>query len=234
MHSPRPRDIGFNSRKGAHGPVVHDSVVRVHTASGAAGVGWSGLERADAESLVGRRLGELFRLPDGSLADGAEIDLPLWDLAARLQGVPLYRLLGGRGSRAVELYDGSIYIDDLDADDAQAREIFREEVRTGYRYGYRNFKIKIGRGARWMPTAAGLKRDLLVIHTVREEAGPDAKIMVDANNGGTLNSTKDTLDACADARIYWFEEPFGEDPELNADLRRFIRDRGLRDPGGRR
>ena len=226
VHSRRPRDIGFNSRKGAHGTVVHDLVVRVHTASGAVGVGWSRLERAEAESLVGRRVGELFRLPDGSLAEGAAIDLPLWDLAARLQGVPLYRLLGARGSRAVELYDGSIYIDDLDADDAQAREVFREEVRTGHRYGYRNFKIKIGRGARWMPTAAGLARDLLVIHTVREAAGPDAKIMVDANNGGTLNSTKDTLDACADAGIYWFEEPFAEDPELNADLRRFIRERG--------
>ena len=147
------------------------------------------------------------------------IDLPLWDLAARLRGVPLYRLLGARGSRAVELYDGSIYIDDLDADDAEAQEIFREEVRTGHRYGYRNFKIKIGRGARWMPTAAGLERDVLVIHTVREAAGPDAKILVDANNGGTLNSTKDTLTACAGVGLYWFEEPFAEDPELNADLR---------------
>ena len=79
VHSPRPRDIGFNSRKGAHGPVVHDLVVRVHTASGAVGLGWSRLERADAESLVGRRLGELFRLPDGSLGEGVAIDLPLWD-----------------------------------------------------------------------------------------------------------------------------------------------------------
>ena len=227
VHSPRPRDIGCNARGGAHGTVVHDSVVRVHTASGAVGVGWSRLTREVAESLVGRSLGELFRLPDGALADGAAIDLPLWDLAARVQGVPLYRLLGARGSRAVELYDGSIYIDDLDADNAQAQEIFREEVATGHRYGYRNFKIKIGRGARWMPTAAGLERDVLVIHTVREAAGPDAKILVDANNGGTLNSTKDTLSACADAGIYWFEEPFAEDPALNADLKQFIRERGL-------
>ena len=59
VHSRRPRDIGFNSRKGAHGTVVHDSVVRVHTSSGAVGVGWSRLERAAAESLVGRRVGEL-------------------------------------------------------------------------------------------------------------------------------------------------------------------------------
>lgn len=226
VDSPRPRDVGCNARCGAHGAVVHDPVVRVHVAGGAVGVGWSKLPRAQAESLLGRRLGELFRLPEGSLPAGAALDLPLWDLAARLQGVPLYRLLGARGSRAVELYDGSIYIDDLNAGDAAAQEIFREEVRTGQRYGYRNFKIKIGRGARWMPTAAGLERDVLVIHTVREAAGPDAKIMVDANNGGTVNSTKDTLTACAGANLYWFEEPFAEDPELNADLRAFIRERG--------
>lgn len=226
VDSPRPRDVGCNARCGAHGAVVHDPVVRVHVAGGAVGVGWSKLPKAQAESLLGRRLGELFRLPEGSLPAGAALDLPLWDLAARLQGVPLYRLLGARGSRAVELYDGSIYIDDLNAGDAAAQEIFREEVRTGQRYGYRNFKIKIGRGARWMPTAAGLERDVLVIHTVREAAGPDAKIMVDANNGGTVNSTKDTLTACAGANLYWFEEPFAEDPELNADLRAFIRERG--------
>ena len=228
VHSPRPRDIGCNARGGAHGTVVHDSVVRVHTASGAVGVGWARLAReALAESLVGRTVGRVVP-PAGrsALADGVAIDLPLWDLAAKLQGVPLYRLLGARGSRAVELYDGSIYIDDLDADDAQAQEIFREEVATGHRYGYRNFKIKIGRGARWMPTAAGLERDVLVIHSVREAAGPDAKILVDANNGGTLNSTKDTLGACADAGIFWFEEPFAEDPALNADLKQFIRERG--------
>lgn len=226
VDSPRPRDVGCNARCGAHGAVVHDPVVRVHVAGGAVGVGWSKLPQVQAESLLGRRLGELFRLPEGSLPAGAALDLPLWDLAARLQGVPLYRLLGARGSRAVELYDGSIYIDDLNAGDAAAQEIFREEVRTGQRYGYRNFKIKIGRGARWMPTAAGLERDVLVIDTVREAAGPDAKIMVDANNGGTVNSTKDTLTACAGANLYWFEEPFAEDPELNADLRAFIRERG--------
>ena len=50
-------------------------------------------------------------------AAAAAIDLPLWDLAAKRERVPLYRLLGGRGRRAVELYDSSIYIDDLRAND---------------------------------------------------------------------------------------------------------------------
>ena len=117
LHSPRTRDIGCNARSGAHGIVVQDPVVRVH---GAVGVGWARLERDGAEALVGRRFGELFQLPEGALADGVAIDLPLWDRAAKLEGVPLYRLLGARGYRAVELYDGSVYIDDLDADSPRA------------------------------------------------------------------------------------------------------------------
>ena len=49
------------------------------------------------------------------------MDLVLWDLAARLMDLPLYRLLGARGSRTVELYDGSIYIDDLEGSLANMR-----------------------------------------------------------------------------------------------------------------
>ena len=231
VRSTRPREVGSNARRGSHGSVIEDPVVRLHTADGAVGVGWSRLDRQAAEAILGVAIGDLFQLPDGARPAGAAaaaaaIDLPLWDLAAKREGIPLYRLLGGRGRRAVELYDSSIYIDDLQADDAEAVALFTDEVQTGLRYGYRNFKIKIGRGARWMPTAAGFERDLLVIRTVRDAAGADTKIMVDANNGGTLNSTKATLDACADVGLYWFEEPFAEDPELNADLSRHIRERG--------
>jgi L-alanine-DL-glutamate epimerase-like enolase superfamily enzyme len=226
LASPRPRFVGNNSTKGAHGDTVHDSVVRVHTDGGAVGVGWANIDREVATALVGRRLDDLFVLPAGALPPGLPIDLPLWDLAAKLAGLPLYRLLGARGDRAVELYDGSIYIDDIEADDSEAIDIFRQEVRTGQEYGYHNFKIKIGRGARWMPMVAGLERDVLVINTVREAAGPGAKILVDSNNGGTLNSTKETLDRCADAGIYWFEEPFAENQLLNADLKGFLAQRG--------
>ena len=226
LEIPRPRDIGCNARIGAHGRTVTDPVVRVHSDEGAIGVGWANLDRADAEGLLGRPLGELFRLPRGSLEAGRVVDLPLWDLIAKLEGQPLYRLLGGRGDRAVELYDGSIYIDDLDADDDEARTIFRDEVASGCAYGYRNFKIKIGRGARWMPVAAGLERDLLVIDTVREAAGPDAKIMVDANNGATLNIAKEILDRSQGARIHWFEEPFPEDRAFNQAFKAFLDERG--------
>ena len=75
-----------------------------------------------------------------------------------------------------------------------------------------------------MPTDAGLRRDALVIHTVRQAAGPDAKILIDANMGNTLNTALELLAACADDRIFWFEEPFAEDRPLNQALKEFIVD----------
>ena len=218
----RPRFIGKNARKGDHGSHVTDPVVRIHSSSGAIGVGWSRIDQKTASSLIGRPMSELFDPQVGCTADGLPIDLPLWDLAARLADQPLYQFLGARGDSAIELYDGSIYIDDLGKTDEEADQIFRDEVETGLGFGYHNFKIKIGRGARWMGIEEGLDRDIRVIHTVREAAGLEAKIMIDANNGTTLNIAKEILRRCEDVGIYWFEEAFPEDPEFNEAFKAYI------------
>ncbi|MGY8822443.1 MAG: enolase C-terminal domain-like protein [Candidatus Latescibacterota bacterium] len=224
LRGTRPRSIGYNARIATHGPRITDSVVRIEAANGGWGIGCSKINREDAESLLGKNISELFRLPDGSLEAGNAIDLPLWDLVARLMHLPLYRLLGARGKRQVELYDASIYIDDLEMDDDEAIDLFRKEVSSGQENGYKNFKIKVGRGARWMEPAAGLQRDALVIRTVRQATEPGAKIMIDANMGNTLNGAKALLDLCADVGIYWFEEPFAEDRPLNQALKEYIVD----------
>ncbi len=226
LKSQRPRVVGKNARIGTHGDTVRDQVVRIHTDGGAVGVGWSRVDREGAGAFLGKRLAEVFELPKGCLEAGEVIDLPLWDLVAKLSGQPLYQLLGARGSREVEVYDGSVYIDDEEATDEEAVEIFKDEVKTGHDYGYKNFKIKIGRGARWMPIMEGLERDVLVIQTIREAAGPESKILIDANNGTTLNIAKEILKRCVDVGVYWFEEPFPEDRSFNEAFKSFIQDSG--------
>jgi L-alanine-DL-glutamate epimerase-like enolase superfamily enzyme len=222
----RPRFVGKNARKGAHGDTVTDHVIRIHTYSGATGVGWSRIDEEAAQSIVGLPLEALFEPERGSTQLGTRIDLALWDLAAKLQGRPLYQLLGARGSTEVELYDGSIYIDDLGKSDEETVEIFNDEVKSGHDFGYKNFKIKMGRGARWMGIEEGLDRDVLVIRTIREAAGPEAKILIDANNGTVLNIAKEILMRCEDVGIYWFEEPFPEDKAFNEAFKLFIDERG--------
>ena len=223
LRGTRPRSIGYNARLPTHGSKISDAIVRLHTADGAWGLGWSQITADSARDLLGREIDELFQLPEGSLKAGRIVDLPLWDLVARMMDLPLYRLLGARGKRQVELYDGSIYIDDLGVqDEEQVKDIFRAEVASGQEHGFGNFKIKVGRGARWMPPSEGLQRDELVVRIVREAAGPQAKVLIDANMGNTLNTAICLLDACADVGIYWFEEPFAEDAPLNLALKEHI------------
>ena len=218
----RPRKLGCNARIGAHGDRVTDLMAKVYTDDGAIGVGYGPVQEEEARSLIGRHVDELFQLPQGSSEAGRNIDIPLWDLAAKMAGEPLYQLLGARGSREVELYDGSIYIDDLDLSDDEAVSLYGDQVRSGQEYGFINFKIKIGRGARWMPIMEGLARDELVIRAVRAAAGPNAKILIDSNMGNTLNTALEILRRTEDVGIYWFEEPFAEDPAINKALKEAI------------
>ena len=103
LRGTRPRTIGYNARIPTHGAKVTDPVVKISSENGAWGLGWSRIKETAAQELLGREIGELFQLPEGSLAVGQAIDLPLWDLVARMMQLPLYRLLGARGKRQVEV-----------------------------------------------------------------------------------------------------------------------------------
>ena len=73
-----------------------------------------------------------------------------------------------------------------------------------------------------MSLEKGTKRDIAIIHGVREVVGQEARIMIDANNGYNLNLTKQVLQSTEDAKIHWLEEPFHEDPELFQELKTWM------------
>ena len=121
----------------------------------------------------------------------------------------------------------SLYIDALPlTDDAAAAALLASEAREGWERGHRAFKIKVGRGARHMALEEGTVRDIAVIRAVRDAVGPDAALLIDANNGWNLNLTRRVLDETAHCGIHWLEEPFHEDPVLYRDLRDWMRVRG--------
>ena len=231
----RPRHAGSNARLGPHGADVNVPVVRLRTADGAAGFGLSRLDRVDAEALVGRSVDDIFTVAGGTAREWRALDLPLWDLAGVRAGRSVHQLLAGDAGKAgttgevtVRCYDTSLYFDDLAArTDAEGAAIIAGEALEGVRRGHAAFKVKVGRGARWMPGEDGLRRDIAVVRQVREAVGPGIPLMVDANNGWNLELTKRFLTETADIGIFWVEESFHEDAVLYADLHTWIADQGL-------
>ena len=182
----------------------------METDRGATGWGLP-LYDGDPAGLVGRNLAELIDPDRGVIDPAAEfLDYPLHDLAARILEVPVYAMLGSAGTPRVRCYSGGIYFDDLDpVDDPAGIEVIRANLRQDHEFGFRDFKLKLGRGYRWMDPQAGLERDIEVTRLARE-LYPDADILVDPNDGYTVNTLTAYLDAVGDCGLYWIEEAFAE------------------------
>ena len=169
-----------------------------------------------AQRLLGRRIGDLFEPGIGVIDDAAlPLDAALHDLAGVILGVPVHELLGGRGHPLVPCYDGAIYQADLDPEESPVgTDAVLACCAHDHALGFRAFKLKIGRGYRWLETEAGRRRDVEVTRTVRDRF-PDCAILVDANDGYTADGFALYLDDVLDCDLYWIEEPF---PENEADL----------------
>jgi L-alanine-DL-glutamate epimerase-like enolase superfamily enzyme len=121
------------------------------------------------------------------------VDVALWDLKAKLLGVPLAVLLGPARAEVPVYASGgftSTPLDDL------AKEIasYREQ-------GHRRVKIKIG---------AGHAKDVERVRVAREAAG-DMDLMVDANGAYSAKDAIALAEALADYHVIYFEEPVSSD-----------------------
>jgi L-alanine-DL-glutamate epimerase-like enolase superfamily enzyme len=120
----------------------------------------------------------------------------------------------------VILYSGAIYMEDM-VPEGRPRgiEAVLAACRQDHEAGYRAFKLKIGRGRKWMERHEGLKRDIEVTRAVAERFD-DCRVLVDANDAYTVEEACQYVAAVADCNLYWFEEPFEE----NADGLRRLRE----------
>jgi L-alanine-DL-glutamate epimerase-like enolase superfamily enzyme len=126
------------------------------------------------------------------------VDIALWDLKARLLDVPLTALFG-KAREAVPVYGsgGFTTMDDT---------ALREEVARWSAAGCTAMKIKIGEA--WGQDVA---RDLARVRLLRDVAGDDVTLMVDANGGYTRGQARRVGAALDELGVAWFEEPVSSD-----------------------
>jgi L-alanine-DL-glutamate epimerase-like enolase superfamily enzyme len=126
------------------------------------------------------------------------VDMALWDLKARLLGLPLHRLLGAvreevpvYGSGGFTTYDS---------------EQLRAQLTGWTKQGIPRVKIKIGES--W---GSAPDRDLARIAEAREIIGPDVELFVDANGGYQRGQAVRIMQQAAEQDVRWFEEPVSSD-----------------------
>lgn len=222
-----PRLVGRNSGKGIHGYGPDITVCTLYTKQGAKGIGQlrGSQERAEMafNSLKGKKLTEVFNPDIGALNEDAIVfDIPLHDLAGVILSQPVYKMLGREKPFVTKCYSGMIYMDDIDPlDNPSGLDKIFEECQYDYNKGYRQLKLKIGRGSQWMPLEAGIKRDIEVTRLVHNYF-PDVDILIDANDGYTYQDFIRYMEGIEDVPIWWIEEPFRETIKDFTKLREWL------------
>jgi L-alanine-DL-glutamate epimerase-like enolase superfamily enzyme len=129
----------------------------------------------------------------------AAVDIALWDLKAKLLGLPLCRLLG-RARTEVPVYGSGGFTTYDDGTLVGQLRHWSDEL------GIPRVKIKIGESWGTRPD-----RDLARIAAARHAIGARAELYVDANGGYTRGQAARMAAALAEQGVTWFEEPVSSD-----------------------
>jgi L-alanine-DL-glutamate epimerase-like enolase superfamily enzyme len=218
VRSRYPRLYGKNSRLPEHSYGIDFLVYEITTNKGAQG--W-GIKKHNPQTLgksmdnlfVGKSVSDIFNVELGIIDETAmSLDFALHDLAGKILNIPVYMMFGEKVND-VYCYDGAIYMNDISPDSKPGGlSKILEDCKQDYDMGYRDFKVKIGRGGMWMDSEEGLLRDIEVTRMIRKNY-PESRIMVDGNDAFTVNSLFRYLDAVKDCNLFWIEEPFKENRE---------------------
>lgn len=137
------------------------------------------------------------------------IDLALWDLAGRVFGQPVYKVMGGARDK-VKAY-ASTY------PNIGQPEVYAEHALACQAEGYQAYKIHphyfwdpdTGQPTNGRPS--NIRADIETVNLVREAVGPDMVLMYDV--WGTYHTIEETIKVGRELEkldFYWFEHPMPE------------------------
>lgn len=201
-----------------HGEISHFELItlRIRDAEGAEGLGYTytvgaggaaihavlardlapllqGREADRIEALWQRMWWGLHYVGRGGIASFAisAADTALWDLEARRQETPLWRLLGGHDPK-VKAYAGGIDLQfPLDR--------LLRQTQDNLAAGFRAIKMKVGRDS--------LGEDVARVAAMRDLLGAEVPLMVDANMRWNADQAIRAARLLAAHDITWLEEP---------------------------
>jgi L-alanine-DL-glutamate epimerase-like enolase superfamily enzyme len=133
------------------------------------------------------------------------VDCALWDLKARLLGLPLVSLLGSV-RESVPIYGSGGFT-------SYSLKQLQKQLGGWVEGGIPRVKMKIGRDA---------SADFGRVRAARDAIGPDTELFVDANGAYSRKQSLAQAEKFADLNVSWFEEPVSSDDLAGL---RLLRDR---------
>jgi L-alanine-DL-glutamate epimerase-like enolase superfamily enzyme len=127
----------------------------------------------------------------------AAVDIALWDLKAKVFGVPLYKLVGGHKDGVVPSYntDGGWLNFDVHR--------LVDEMTALAEQGWRGVKMKVGK--------QDTREDLARVEAVRDAIGSDIDLMIDVNQRWSRTQAVSWASRFEQYDITWLEEPMDPD-----------------------
>ena len=189
--------LGYTYADTAAAIVVHDILADAVR-------GLDAMSPVAAYGQMWRRIRNLGRPGICSMAISA-VDYALWDLKARLLGVPLVTLLG-QVRDAASVYGSGGFT-------SYSGRQLAEQLSGWVKQGIPRVKMKIGRDA---------NRDPERVRVAREAIGPEAELYVDANGAYSRKQALAQANLFTEFDVRWFEEPVSSD---DLEGLRLLRDR---------
>ena len=121
------------------------------------------------------------------------VEMALWDLAGKVYGLPLYRLLGGPYRREIEL---------AACMGIQSYERAGELARLYVEMGFSTLKTKAGRDP---------GEDLAMVRGVRDAVGDRLELRIDPNTGYSPEDCERLAKDLEPYRLQYLEQPMAED-----------------------
>jgi L-alanine-DL-glutamate epimerase-like enolase superfamily enzyme len=125
----------------------------------------------------------------------AGLNIALWDLVAKREGLPLWQILGGTSNSV------SVYASGLNPTNPESLAL------TKAAEGHTRFKLKVGFSD---------DLDIRNIASLRTELGPLATLMIDANQAWNVDHAISMSKRLSKFGLRWLEEPIAVDQPIEA------------------
>jgi L-alanine-DL-glutamate epimerase-like enolase superfamily enzyme len=125
------------------------------------------------------------------------VDIALWDIAGKVAGLPIHRLLGTYRDTVPVYFSSGRHDSPVE---------YADEARHWWEQGWKGYKLHPPTSP-WRTSAVPFKADIAACEAVRDAVGDEMALMLDATWGYSYGEALEVGKVLEDLRFLWYEDP---------------------------